>query len=236
MLSIDLSEIEQQKESVLASFELNQASCKQFQDQIASVSELEKEQLGKQLYDLLSKRTFDDTDGADQVRDLILAGADISYLPEQGDFPLYICARNNYFKSFCYLLRAGAPLDQVNAMGSSPIMISAKGNQDIVVFLLLLGANVNLRDEYGNNAIMYARKYNRKECFELLLLHGAYINNRNFEGKTIFDIETGKSAFPLPIDIPPEFIKPEERVTYGDLKKLVYNAHDEVARVKGRLS
>lgn len=61
---------------------------------------------------------------------------------------------------------------------------SGSGSTEIVKLLLDSGAEVNLRDNYGDDALMYAAGGGHVDVMSLLLERGADINTRGFGGLT----------------------------------------------------
>ena len=92
---------------ILNKYGLDDKSIKEFRSKIKRVSDSEKESLGSELLNIISKKGFNDD--FNRVLELIYNGADIEYKnSKKGDYALLICARKNYIKTFITLIKAGA--------------------------------------------------------------------------------------------------------------------------------
>ena len=77
------------------------------------------------------------------------------------------------------LLNKGADPNIKNIWQMSPLMESCKANKEEIAKLLLdRKVEVNCKDSYGNSAIIYAVGKSSIKCVELLLSHGADLNDR----------------------------------------------------------
>ena len=85
------------------------------------------------------------------------------------DSALTIACDNDYFCICSLLLDFGANPNEKNNTGLACIHLAAqKGFIDIVLLLISRGGDINLRDDYGNNAAFYAKKYKHTELLEHL--------------------------------------------------------------------
>ena len=77
--------------------------------------------------------------------------------------------------------------------GSTPLHWAATGgHKDVVMFLLVNGAEVNARSDNGDTALHNARDH--EQVAELLLAHGAEVDAKNNKGKTPFHLADTKVA------------------------------------------
>lgn len=229
-----LSSLIDNRISILNKYGLDDKSIKEFRSKIKRVSDSEKESLGNELLNIISKKGFNDD--FNRVLELIYNGADIEYKnSKKGDYALLICARKNYIKTFITLIKAGANVDQVNDYLTTAVMASARhGNKKILEILILFGADINKRCLDGDSALMSAKMHNQSECFNMLVQAGAYINNINFLNQTFLDssgsVEFDKSIFERNIEIskkeePQDLINEVEETLESyreDIKKLIY--------------
>ena len=229
-----LSSLIDNRISILNKYGLDDKSIKEFRSKIKSVSDSEKESLGSELLNIISKKGFNDD--FNRVLELIYNGADIEYKnSKKGDYALLICARKNYIKTFITLIKAGANVDQVNDYLTTAVMASARhGNKEILEILILLGADINKRCLDGDSALMSAKMHNQSECFNMLVQAGAYINNINSLNQTFLDssgsVEFDKSIFERDIEISKneeakDLINEVEETLESyreDIKKLIY--------------
>lgn len=229
-----LSSLIDNRISILNKYGLDDKSIKEFRSKIKRASDSEKESLGSELLNTISKKGFNDD--FNRVLELIYNGADIEYKnSKKGDYALLICARKNYIKTFITLIKAGANVDQVNDYLTTAVMASARhGNKEILEILILFGADINKRCLDGDSALMSAKMHNQSECFNMLVQAGAYINNINFLNQTFLDssgsVEFDKSIFERDIEIskkeePKDLINEVEETLESyreDIKKLIY--------------
>ena len=175
MNNASLAMLENHRMELLKKYELDLENIKKFKEKIQQVSEEESTELGKELFELISTKGFNDD--YEQALELIYKGANIEYKNEKkGDFSLLICARKNYLKTFLALVKAGANINQVNNYLTTPTMASARhGNKEMLEVLILMGADINARCLDGDNAIMSAKRHDQVECFDMLLRKSAYL-------------------------------------------------------------
>ncbi len=87
-----------------------------------------------------------------------------------------------------FLLEQGAAVDQVDQIGSTPLLAAIKyGNTEIVKVLLAYKANVNYMDPCGNTALHWAVKSGYGEIIRILwtLRAAEDINCVNKDGDTL---------------------------------------------------
>jgi hypothetical protein len=91
---------------------------------------------------------------------------------------------NNNINEIIRQLEAGAdPNISVTGAGTTPLMMaSRRGFENIVRLLIDAGADVNITDRYGRNALEGTTNEN---IFRLLIESGSNIDNINIEGLTI---------------------------------------------------
>lgn len=92
-----------------------------------------------------------------QVRDLLLDGADVNARGPGERTPLMNAAAGGNLQTSRLLLAAGAEVNLVDARGRSALMeASAFGHAGLVKLLIGLGADVNLTDKTGLSALKLA--------------------------------------------------------------------------------
>ena len=232
MNNTSLVMLENNRIEFLKKYELDSESIKKFKETIQQVSEEESTELGKELFELISKKGFNDD--YEKALELIYKGANIEYKSEKkGDFTLLICARKNYLKTFLALVKAGADINQVNNYLTTTAMASARhGNKEILEILIIMGADINLRCLDGDNAIMSAKRHDRVECFDLLVKASSHLANRNLANQTIMDIPSTAtfdfSGFPETI-LP---ISSDTSASFGDTQDLLKEATKKLKKYK----
>lgn len=192
MNSKSILEIEQERLELLKQYKLDEKSNLEFRSRIKKTSEDEANQLGKKLYSLINKKDYDENNDTqfNEVVDLILEGADLEYKTDKKKiFPLLVCCRRGYIKTFMLLIRAGANVNQVNDYGTTCCMAAARHNHvHILNLLILLNADINARCCDGDTALFSAKRHDSKESFQALVQAGSYLGNRNILNQTILDV------------------------------------------------
>lgn len=212
MNNVNILKLEESRAAFLEEQGLDAQMLRDFHQSISkNVSEEEKTRLGKELFEMLVAKTYYETrfrdgyiaDGPSDFSyafDLIQAGADVNYRDEgKGDFPLLICARKNYLKTFLCLIKAGADINQQNNYLTTATMAAARhGNKEMLKILILMKADINAKSLDGDNALISARKHNQVECFNMLVESGAHLNIISQDGRSIYTFkENEKFYIPL---------------------------------------
>lgn len=83
-------------------------------------------------------------------------------------------------------------INEKNRRGWNALIVSVYNNKiEIVNFLLLNNANINVVNNNGTTILMYAKdaalRSKSTEIIELVVRHGARINKKDFFGKTVLD-------------------------------------------------
>lgn len=190
MNNVNLSLLEQQRIEKLKEYGLDLESIEKFRSKIKIVSDEEKTSLGKELFDLLTSKGYDDDTDYEKVIELVYKGADIEYKSDsKGDFSLLRCARKNYFKAFIVLVKAGADVDQKNNYLTTATMASARhGNLKMLEVLILMNADINAKCKDGDNAIISARNHSQLECFNMLVKENANLSVVSQTGCSIYTL------------------------------------------------
>lgn len=192
---VDLKLEERKRQVLLGSYGLDEESIIKERQQIKEVSKEESERLGKELYDMIRKKKYDEATQYAKVEALVHSGANVNYKDKstdsnKGNTPLLFCSRKNKIKTFTLLVRAGADINQTNNYGTTCTMATARhNNYEILQILIALKADLNARCYDGDNAIMSAKRNNSKECFDLLVEAQAYLNNHNIVGESILNMK-----------------------------------------------
>ena len=77
MNSADILKIEFERKQLLEKYGLDEESIKTFRKKISNISEEESQQLGQELFELISKKGYSEEDDLDKVIELIYKGANI---------------------------------------------------------------------------------------------------------------------------------------------------------------
>ncbi len=222
----------------LEDYKLDEKSILEFKGRVKQVDDETKNNLGKELLDLISskrKTTQKDEEFTKKVLELIINGADIEYKDEKkGDFALLVSTRKGFIEIACLLLRAGANVNQVNNYLTTTLMAAARhGHKELLELLIILGANVNAKCLDGDNALMSAKRHNQQECFDILVRAQSSLTHRNVENQTINELEGNASLNPSYLiganeidDIPP--------TTEEDALNLIKEAEEQLHKLKNK--
>ena len=192
MNNVDLLLLEKNNIKILKSYGLGTENICNFRKKIKKVSKEEATKLGKDLFDLLMTKQFDDNGkDFDKVVELIYNGADIEYKDDKkGDFALLRCSRKNYVNSFIVLVKAGANINQKNNFLTTATMASARhGCKTILEILILLKADINVKCLDGYTAIMSARNHKQDECFYMLVNANANLSSKDQSNNSIYTFD-----------------------------------------------
>jgi ankyrin repeat protein len=113
-----------------------------------------------------------------EVRRLIQAGADVSLANKYGATPMSLAAEVADPDLIKLLLAAGADANSPNQDGMTALMLVARtGNVDAANALLERGATIDAREDFGGQtALMWASARRHPEMIELLVAHGAAVD------------------------------------------------------------
>ena len=120
-------------------------------------------------------------EGSEKVVDVLLAaGAKVDQANSYGDTALKLAALQGRLSIAKKLRARGA---QVETPGWTPLIYAATGGHDeMVVYLLAEGANIDARSPNGTTALMMAVREEKFSTAELLIARGANVNLRNEQG------------------------------------------------------
>jgi ankyrin repeat protein len=103
--------------------------------------------------------TFDDVD---LIRALIAAGANVKLKDPDGLSLLHMAALSNRLEAAQELIKAGAPLNDTDKQGYTPLLYASTvdfGDDRLVNLLLRTGADAKTHAEAGETALSQARRY-----------------------------------------------------------------------------
>lgn len=189
MNDTSLFTLENNRQQLYKYYGVDSDNIKEFMSSVATVSEEEANALGKELFELISKKGYNDSDG--KAVALIKRGANVEFKNDKkGDYALLVCARKGYIETFKVLIKRGANVNQVNNYFTTALMAAARhGRLDMVKILLLFGADINARCLDGDNALFSAKRHGQKACFDELLKANAILTTKNLANDTFLDVE-----------------------------------------------
>lgn len=144
---------------------------------------------------------------AELVRLLLEAGADVKAKDLPGGCPIHLVSYNGHIPTLQALLEYGAEVDarawfeegnltvepgsNIEAqwcIGRTPLMEAAwNGQEEMVQFLLNLGADINAVDGHGMTALIRAARCGHDKVFKILLSRGADATIKDRKGWTAND-------------------------------------------------
>ena len=123
-----------------------------------------------------------------EVKFLLQQGANVLLGRCDGESPLHKAAGMGIFGLVELLLEYGADVNAETQYGETPLMraIGSAGSEDYVVRLLLRkGASVKMTSTSGNTALKEAARSNRIDLVQLVLDHGARVDDPNHADASI---------------------------------------------------
>jgi ankyrin repeat protein len=138
-----------------------------------------KEVLNLQLLEAASDGNFE------EVKRLLLMGANINTKNEYGSTPFKLALIHNNCSVVEYFLQLGQdPSADPTGGGVTPLMgAAANGDIELLKLLLKYGADPDYPVPHGDTALMSATKHT--EIFKILVDHYANINAINEDGRTV---------------------------------------------------
>ena len=124
-------------------------------------------------------------DDVDEVRNLIINGADVNGKEDEKLTPLFIAVENGNLEIAEMLLKFGAKVNARDREKQTPLMrLDDDATLELVELLVRYGAKLNLTDNDGNTAIMIAADGAKPEVLKALVDAGADVRLANKEGQT----------------------------------------------------
>lgn len=121
----------------------------------------------------------------EEVKSLLESGVDPNFQNEWYP-PLMKAVVYDQLQIISTLLLYGANIDYQRFDGENALMIAASkhDHQEIFDFLIQCGADINIKDNYGWTALMYAANYGNYNAIRELIKLGATINIVDKDGRT----------------------------------------------------
>ena len=113
---------------------------------------------------------------------LLKQGVQVDPHDQDGHTPLELAILNGRTQAATTLIKAGAAFDP-----SRLLLLVAKDNvtdRDVVRFLKLRGADIDVRDARGNTPLLIAAQHGNHRLIHHLIEYGADVNARNQQGET----------------------------------------------------
>jgi len=108
---------------------------------------------------------------------LIHNNIDITGTSDNGEYPIFLSAKNNNSALFNLLIKKGADIFSKNADGDTLLISAARiGNLDFVKLLIKKGININCINNFGQSALTVATKNGHLESIKYLIENGSQVN------------------------------------------------------------
>ena len=123
----------------------------------------------------------------ESIRLLLAEGADMGIDDRQGNTPLHIAALYRNHQNLEEILKGNPDIDPVNDEGNTPLLLAVRQmeNEEVIGQLLLHGADANITDRTGKNALLLSVSSNRKEYIGIFLSKGISIRSQDEDGNTV---------------------------------------------------
>lgn len=106
---------------------------------------------------------------------------------DEGYTPLMLAAYYGHEEMASYLVKNGALIDGKSKYGTPIMAATVKNNETIVDVLLAHGADPNIQDTNGKNALLYCATFGLNTIAEKLLKAGANANLKDNTGNRALD-------------------------------------------------
>jgi ankyrin repeat protein len=120
-----------------------------------------------------------------KIRSLLDDGTSPNQTDEDGKTTgMHVAARTGNLQIMAILYKAGANINERDAVGSTPLDYAAEhGHLDALKLLLDMGAKVDAENQNGMTPLMFAAKSGDIEALRALLAHGANPNKLDYTGR-----------------------------------------------------
>jgi len=105
----------------------------------------------------------------------------------EGYSPLILACYRSNNEVARLLLDSGANIDAVSGMGTALMASVVKGNEEMVRYLLEKHAMVNLSDQNGMTALLYAVMFKKHNLADMLVKAGADPDHKDSRGQSAID-------------------------------------------------
>lgn len=131
----------------------------------------------------------------DEVKSLVISGANPTVTSFEGMNGIAIAARNGDYAMLDYLIQIDVPVNTPDEIGNTPLhWITEDADYDMALYLLDNNANVNATNRNGMTVVMVATREGYVDLVELFIDHQADLGVRDYTGRSVLDWARGSRA------------------------------------------
>jgi len=122
----------------------------------------------------------------ESIKLLLAGGAKLNIKDAEGNTPLHTAVLYRHPENLDEILKANPDIDAVNKEGYTPLLLAVRrpDNQKAIELLLQQGADMNIPDTTGRNALLVSVGSHQKDYIELLVSKGIDIDSQDNDGNT----------------------------------------------------
>lgn len=189
MKEVTFLEIGNARSQLLKDKGYDEKTIAEFRSKIKKVSDEKAAELGQELFSAIYRSVETIEKDKTYIRNMILKGADVNEDKYMTGKAIHLLAQENLKNSFYWYILGGADINAISFKKQTPAMLAAeKGNLDILDDLILLKADLEIKDKEGNTAIGLALKARELQAAKKLVDANVILNRLNNAGQSLRDI------------------------------------------------
>jgi uncharacterized protein len=154
----------------------------------SNLTKIQQESLFIDIQHLICKKVSEFGHSKKEIKDLVLSGFNIDYVPEKQWSLLMMATYFNHQKLVSLFVELNANMEYQDKNGANALMVSI-ANQSIECFSLLLNnkVNLNVQDKNGVTPFLHACEVGNEYIINELITHGADISIKDYNGLGLLD-------------------------------------------------